>query len=289
MSEEIFEEEETDGYESPDEEESSQDTPVVKRAEDIVFDFEQLLPVIQDGTMPMIKAYFKKPESEPNRKALYDYFDAIGDNECPKDCASCMTVDNTFVTCFGILNKLRKERLGIPDVIEKRDKEDILKVSEDPLRCNNCYIAARCGKYKLDATCAYDFTANTDFTDTRSALQILVNLQKERVLRAGLYEKVDGGVPDKNLTSEIQVLQDLIKQIDEKDTPSFKMSVEGKGATGGGDGFVASLMAGIFAGKKEKGLPKKSQQELPEHKEAVPANVLSVETVKQEVRNDSGK
>lgn len=210
---------------------------------------EVVLPVLKDGSVEAIKAFFFSDKSVEIRAALHRAFAA--DKECIKDCSACIRTKDTkyFLDCFEYVIEAKKL-----SVVVERPANISSMHEKAALQCSNCFLAERCPKYKVGANCAFDFTADTDFTDVKSALQILVNIQRERVLRGVLFEKVDGGVPDKNVTSELEVLMGMLQYLDARENPTSSVTVSG---TGQGAGLVASLLQGIFAPKsnQKKSLP----------------------------------
>lgn len=75
------------------------------------------------------------------------------------------------------------------------------------LVCNTCYASQNCPEFKAGYVCAYNKMfkrfdcRNTE--DIIDAMSSMVNLNMERMQRVAIYEMLDGGIPNGNLTSMI--------------------------------------------------------------------------------------
>ena len=75
------------------------------------------------------------------------------------------------------------------------------------LVCNTCYASQNCPEFKPGYVCAYNKMfkrfdcRNTE--DILDAMSSMVNLNMERMQRVAIYEMLDGGIPNGNLTSMI--------------------------------------------------------------------------------------
>lgn len=232
----------------------------LKNKEDLNFNIndieniDEITALVKDSNPKEIKELFISESFENNRKVLYKYFD--DDPSCLKDCSICVDSCSEYLQCFGMLIKESNFKGNSIAIKSKIDP-----VSGNELLCDKCYVAERCPKYKVAGKCHFDFTMDTDFSDTKTALKILVNIQRNRVVRQAFFETIDGGVADKNLTSEMQFLSSLIQQIDEQsvDKNSFNISATGKEGTS----VIGALLGGIFGQQKQMTAPKE-QKALPE-------------------------
>jgi hypothetical protein len=91
------------------------------------------------------------------------------------------------------------------------------------LVCNTCYASQTCPEYKGGMVCAYNKLFKRfdcrDTGDILEAMQGMVNLNMERMQTVAVFEKLNGGIPDGNLTAMINQNMSLlgnIKQIYEK-------------------------------------------------------------------------
>ena len=87
-------------------------------------------------------------------------------------------------------------------------------------------------------------------------MEFLINTQYERVKRAAVFEKIDGGVPDVGLSTEMDRLHDLVASKIEMGRERLSINVEATGAapSAGGGGILAKL----FGGGGTKELPEKA-------------------------------
>lgn len=109
------------------------------------------------------------------------------------------------------------------------------------LRCDDCYAAGRCPKYREEALCSLDFSSSIATPEEfKSAVMGLLAQETERVQRGIYFEKVDGGVLDKSLTDEVRTLMSLFQQfkdmIDNRDTIEIKAK---------GNGVIAQLFGNM--------------------------------------------
>lgn len=146
------------------------------------------------------------------------------------------------VTVVGI--DVYEPKFDLP--INKRREKKKLEDFEDEIgmTCNSCFMAEKCPVYEKHATCGIDFgdvpQSNTEKVDA------LINMQYVRVKRASTFEQVDGGVPDTNLSTEMDRLTNLIAFKDDMGREKLTLSMEAKGASAGaaGGGILAKLFGG---------------------------------------------
>jgi len=212
-----------------------------------LIDKDSIVPVEKIGTKEEIKAYFLGDASKKNRDALYAYYGEES-KDCPKDCAMCTDVDDKYLSCFKYLREWAG-RTAAPDTARAN-----VNPMDMHMQCDSCYLVGRCPKYKVGAECAFNFGGDVDFTDVKTAMQIIVNTQRDRVMRGSMFERVDGGALDKNVTGEIQLLLDMMSRLDDRGTPKLKIEASGAGGV--------SLVAGIL-----QGMIKPRQDALPPSQE----------------------
>lgn len=109
-----------------------------------------------------------------------------------------------------------------------------LPISERNVRvlCDKCYLEKRCPKYTEGGECVYNLEVNIDKnTDMITVAKRLLNIQAERVFRASIIEKTDGGAMDGNLSEEIDRYMDMLQRF--KDLGDYRDTIEIK-ATGSG-------------------------------------------------------
>ena len=177
-------------------------------------DKPQISEVILSGK---IKEYFLSDESEKNRTLLHEYWKYTEgeETECPQNCESCISIGNRYyMDCFSELKRRAFPNNIITEAVAIRAKVNPIVHKSTLMQCDKCYLGDRCPLFKVAAECSYDFTLNTNFTDTESAWEIIANAQKERMSRALLFEKVDGGVADKNVSDEIDRMANILGDLD---------------------------------------------------------------------------
>lgn len=126
------------------------------------------------------------------------------------------------------------------------------KVSQElGLACDSCYLADSCPVYKVNAVCGVDWGEEKVVLTPESMLDFLIKLQYKRIARAEKIEQVDGGVPDQNLSAEIDRMSLLVEAKQELSTNRLSIRVEEKSSNGGG------LLSKLF-GDMSKGLPDKT-------------------------------
>ena len=85
------------------------------------------------------------------------------------------------------------------------------------MACDRCYASQRCAEYKSGMACAYNKlfkrfdTRNME--DLIMAIQSMVSLNLERMQRVAMFEILDGGMPDGNLTNFISQNMQLINSL----------------------------------------------------------------------------
>lgn len=85
------------------------------------------------------------------------------------------------------------------------------------MSCDKCYAAQRCVEYKAGYACAYnklfDRFNTRDMGDLVEAMQSMVSLNLSRMQRVAIFETMDGGMPDGQLTSFIDQNMRLVSQL----------------------------------------------------------------------------
>jgi len=145
----------------------------------------------------------------------------------------------------GRLSNLLSEKSGEIDDIEELEDEIYNSVGIEPVRdkqgkflkgqtkvrkpkniysdkypkmaCDRCYASQKCVEYEAGKACAYNKMFkrfNTrNMEDLIDAMQSMVSLNLERMQRVAMFEILDGGLPDGNLTSFIDQNTRLINSL----------------------------------------------------------------------------
>jgi hypothetical protein len=109
------------------------------------------------------------------------------------------------------------------------------------MQCDTCHISALCVKSQPGASCAYKIPITIRTSGQLTSVQdTIIEIQTGRVLRAAMFEQVQGGAMDKALSEEIDRLNRLISKKVElsKDTLSIKIEAS--------SGARESMIGGIF-------------------------------------------
>lgn len=88
-----------------------------------------------------------------------------------------------------------------------RKPKNIYSDKYPKLACNTCYSAQTCPEFKEGYVCAYNKMFKRfdcrNANDVIEAMQGMVNMNMERMQRVAIFEMLDGGMPDSNLTNMI--------------------------------------------------------------------------------------
>ena len=141
-------------------------------------------------------------------------------------------------------------------LVKERDTVSVEEVVGIGINCDNCYMYDKCPMYKKGYTCGIKWDTNKPATPMEF-MDFLINTQYERVKRSSVFEKIDGGVPDVGLSSEMDRLHNLVASKIDMGRDRVSINVEATGAAREGGGILAKLFGG--GQKEEKALPEKSE------------------------------
>lgn len=144
------------------------------------------------------------------------------------------------------LVRTQERRLALVD-----DPDEDGRVHE-PLQCNVCSIAENCPRCEPGASCSYDLNVRLQTTgDYHRMMKVLIEAQYARAMNGFLFEKIAGGALDKNVSSEMQRLMDMMAQMKtiftNKQTRSLsgdKLSIHAETSK---PGTFRNLMAQVFS------------------------------------------
>lgn len=162
----------------------------------------------------------------------------------------------TYSNMFGIT----REREAVADI-------NGMKIG---MLCDSCYFSDNCAVFESGAKCGVDWTNKVDESDPKSVIDNLIRIQNERINRAQLSEKMDGGVPDGTMSTEMDRLTGLLAQKHEMSVNKTTLKIEA--STQGdqkGPGLLESIFGGMVGGKKEEAA-------LPEKTEDVKSEIIDV-------------
>lgn len=128
--------------------------------------------------------------------------------------------------------------------VEKRELVSIDDIVGIGINCDCCYMADKCPLHKEHTICGINWKGKKPET-YEEFMDFLIDIQYQRVQRTAVYEKLDGGVVDVNLSSEMDRLNSLLysKEDARKERLSISVEAKGDGASQGG-GILAQLFGG---------------------------------------------
>lgn len=145
------------------------------------------------------------------------------------------------------MNDIIVRKPSKPVDASKSVNTDLLDI---PKFCDQCYLIDKCPHYQPKSTCY--FRNSVKIQDRNSLLELMkmiLEIQGERVLFGRLIEQSEGGYIDQNLSREIKMLMELMKDFKEilaepRDEVSIKVSTKA-GSTPGGAGGILSQIFGV--------------------------------------------
>lgn len=102
-------------------------------------------------------------------------------------------------------------------------------------QCDTCFVSAQCPAFSPGSACAFSMPVEVRTKDQlRGLLQAIIEMQGQRVAFARFTEELNGGYPDPNVSSEMDRLFKLVKQLKELDENKefIKITAERNGSGG---------------------------------------------------------
>lgn len=177
------------------------------------------------------------------RRSVCPFFELGGH----PDCVACMKEEDDVRGCRD--EYLEKIVLHPMDMwseefdvvaVKKRDATPVEELVGVGVNCNFCYMSDKCPLYKRDYTCGIQWDKDKP-KDAKEFMDFLIGTQFERVRRASAFEKIDGGVPDANLSNEMDRLRDYVVTKGDLDAERLSINVEAKGPSTAGGGILAQI------------------------------------------------
>lgn len=111
------------------------------------------------------------------------------------------------------------------------------------MRCNTCFAKDKCPAFQPDAECAYEIPmVIKTSTQARALRKLLMSIQGQRVLTMRMFEQLEGGYADPNLSAEMMRLQKMLN--DDIAADRERASIEIKVNTDGNAGFISRMFGG---------------------------------------------
>lgn len=200
------------------------------------------------------------------------------------DCVSCRKTDADVEECRDYyLERIAIVPIDIWDesfdkfIAIDRDKTNLDEVVGIGINCDSCYMSDKCPLFKRGYVCGIKWDTNKPSTPGEF-IDFLINTQFERVKRASVFEKIDGGVPDAGLSGEMDRLTDYLSIKDNMGRDRLSINVEASGAArpaGGG------ILAKLFGGATEE--PKTVLPEVTDSRKEI-GEVISYEEIKEPLK-----
>lgn len=197
---------------------------------------------------------------EDLKKHLCPFFEK-GDNP---DCVTCRRTEADLDECRDYyLERIAVNPMDVwceefdKFVVQKRDTIGVEDVVGIGINCDSCYMSDKCPLYKKGYVCGIKWDTNKPKTPMEF-MDFLINVQYERVKRTAVFEKIDGGVPDANLSSEMDRLTDYLNTKDNMGRDKLSINLEASSPSRSGGGILSQIFGGGGAPaieSKSKALP----------------------------------
>lgn len=183
---------------------------------------------------------------EDLKKHLCPFFEKGGH----VDCVSCRRTESDLDECRDYyLERIVLHPMDIWSeefdkfAVQSRDKVNLEEVVGIGINCDSCYMSDKCPLYKKGFVCGIKWDTNKPKTPMEF-MDFLINVQYERVKRTSIFEKIDGGVPDANLSSEMDRLTDFINTKDAMGREKLSINLEASGPSHSSGGGILSKIFG---------------------------------------------
>lgn len=184
-------------------------------------------------------------DSEKLKKGLCPFFES---GKHPT-CLGCLKDDKILDECkeYFLTNAINFDSDVWNDtfgsvVVKGRETKASSEIIGIGVNCNYCYMSEKCPMFKEGYTCAIDWGDNKP-KNSKDFMDWLIDVQYQRVKRASVFEKIDGGVPDANLSAEMDRLRDMLQSKETMGMDRLSINVEASAQPGGG------ILAKLFGGK----------------------------------------
>lgn len=208
---------------------------------------------------------------------------------CHPDCYTCRKTEADLDECREYyLERITLVPMDIYSeefdkfIVKEREAIPMEEIVGIGINCDSCYMYDKCPLFRKGYTCGIKWDTNRPTSPTEF-MDFLINTQYERVKRAAVFEKIDGGVPDAGLSGEMDRLTNLIGTKADMGRERLSINVEATGAaqpSGGG------ILAKLFGGSPAPALEEKKTIEIPEKpasREGI-GELVEFEEVKEKVK-----
>lgn len=213
--------------------------------------------VITEEIKKRISLVRESTECEDLKKNLCPFFEKGG-------CTDCIICDKSEAALQECKSIYLERIVSAPMLVWSEEFDNPVAYSRDTVspheitgigvNCNRCYMSDKCPLYKKDYVCGIDWGSDKP-NNSGEFFDFLIGLQYERVKRQSVFEKIDGGVPDAGLSSEMDRLSSLIYSKANLNRERLSINVE---ATGSASSSGGGILSKIFGGSSTESLPEKS-------------------------------
>lgn len=207
---------------------------------------------MNDSVKKRIEAIKAAEDGDTLRKHVCPFYEKGGH----PDCIICKKSDAEVEECRDYyLERIATIPLDIWSeefdkfIAKERDKTELEDVVGIGINCDSCYMSDKCPMFKRGYVCGIKWDTNKPNTPSEF-MDFLINTQFERVKRASVFEKIDGGVPDASLSGEMDRLTDFLNIKDNMGRDRLSINLEASGAARPeGGGILAKLFGGATSEK----------------------------------------
>jgi hypothetical protein len=197
---------------------------------------------------------FKKKLDEDKTRNVIIPDNADPDDIIPKDGLPSTPQIKEFM---AMKEQLADERVMAADIVVREQAPladptttiatDLLGV---PKLCDQCYLVDKCPHFQPKHTCYYQTAIKIqDQGSIVELMKMMIEMQGQRVLFGRLIEQSEGGYIDQNLSKEMKLLMELMKDMKEiMAPPQESVTVIAKGPAGGGAGGGGGILSQLFGG-----------------------------------------
>lgn len=235
---------------------------------------------MKDSIEKRIAAIKEAEDGDSLRKCVCPFYEKGGH----PDCLICRKTDADVEECRDYyLERIAIVPLDIWDesfdkfIAMDRDKTDLEEIVGIGINCDSCYMADKCPLFKRGYVCGIKWDNHKPNTPGEF-IDFLINTQFERVKRASVFEKIDGGVPDAGLSGEMDRLTDYLNIKDNMGRDRLSINVEASGAARPAGGGILAKLFGGGATEEPKALT-----EVPESRKDI-GEVTEFEEIKEPIK-----
>ena len=165
----------------------------------------------------------------------------------PEEKDSALSIKSKAFNTEGLINRSASLARAEARRLTQVDDAKYDDRAHEMLHCNTCTMEGRCPRFKEGEPCGYDINVRLETNlDLQKALQNVLEIEYGRVMTGALFEKLEGGVLDQNLTNElkhfIKLVTDIKNMFNQKHTEELHISAKGEEM-----GSVSKILASVLS------------------------------------------